>query len=124
MSLTDLGSCSAAASSPLVMASAHGAIELPERDPASGIVAALDATDALCVVTAVLDLESPDDVQTLLLFAWEELSYAEIADVLSIPPGTVSSRINRTRRHVQEALDGKRIRLKLSARLSGGAHEQ
>lgn len=91
----------------------------PESDPASGIAAALDATDDLCVVTAVLDLESPEDVETLLLFAWEELSYAEIADVLSIPIGTVSSRINRIRRHLHDALDGDRSQFKCSTP-SGG----
>jgi RNA polymerase sigma-70 factor (ECF subfamily) len=35
----------------------------------------------------------------------EEFSYAEIADVLSIPPGTVMSRISRGRRMLFERLN-------------------
>ena len=39
---------------------------------------------------------------TLLLFAWESLSYAQIADSLDIPIGTVRSRINRARARLRE----------------------
>jgi RNA polymerase sigma-70 factor (ECF subfamily) len=38
----------------------------------------------------------------------EELSYAEIAEVLGIPPGTVMSRISRGRRALSERLAGSR----------------
>jgi RNA polymerase sigma-70 factor (ECF subfamily) len=38
----------------------------------------------------------------LLLFAWEELPYADIAVALAIPVGTVRSRINRARRRIRE----------------------
>jgi RNA polymerase sigma factor (sigma-70 family) len=69
------------------------------------VAAALDAEHDLCVVAAVLELQPDDDVETLLLFAWEELSYAEVAEVLSIPLGTVRSRINRVRRHLHDVLD-------------------
>jgi RNA polymerase sigma-70 factor (ECF subfamily) len=41
----------------------------------------------------------------LLLTAWAELSYAEIAAVLNIPVGTVRSRLNRARRVTREALN-------------------
>jgi RNA polymerase sigma factor (sigma-70 family) len=45
----------------------------------------------------------PDaDRDTLLLFAWGELSYEEVAGVLKIPVGTVRSRLARARR----TLDG------------------
>lgn len=42
------------------------------------------------------------DLDTLLLYAWEELSYPEIAEALQIPVGTVRSRLNRLRRKLRE----------------------
>ncbi|MEQ4204271.1 RNA polymerase sigma factor [Actinopolymorpha sp. B9G3] len=46
------------------------------------------------------------DRDVLLLYAWAELSYADIAMALDIPTGTVRSRLNRARRKVREALGG------------------
>lgn len=45
------------------------------------------------------------DRDVLLLFAWADLSYAEIAAVLEIPVGTVRSRLNRARRLTRTALE-------------------
>jgi RNA polymerase sigma factor (sigma-70 family) len=44
------------------------------------------------------------DRDVLLLFAWGQLSYEEIATVLAIPLGTVRSRLNRARRQTRAAL--------------------
>lgn len=44
------------------------------------------------------------DRDVLLLFAWEESSYEEIAVALDIPIGTVRSRLARARRQVRELL--------------------
>ena len=44
------------------------------------------------------------DRDALLLLAWAELSYEEIARVLDVPLGTVRSRINRARRRIHEHL--------------------
>jgi RNA polymerase sigma-70 factor (ECF subfamily) len=44
------------------------------------------------------------DRETLLLFAWADLSYEEIATALEIPLGTVRSRIHRARRVLRENL--------------------
>ncbi|WP_344215894.1 RNA polymerase sigma factor [Kribbella sancticallisti] len=40
----------------------------------------------------------------LLLYAWEDLSYPEIASALDIPVGTVRSRLHRARRVLRSAL--------------------
>ena len=48
----------------------------------------------------------PDgDRDPLLLLAWADLTYAEIAIALNIPIGTVRSRIHRARRRLRELLD-------------------
>lgn len=47
------------------------------------------------------------DRDPLLLFAWADLTYAEIAVALDIPVGTVRSRIARTRRVLREELGGR-----------------
>jgi RNA polymerase sigma-70 factor (ECF subfamily) len=44
------------------------------------------------------------DRDVLLLIAWADLSYLEVADALAIPVGTVRSRLNRARRLVRQAL--------------------
>jgi uncharacterized glyoxalase superfamily protein PhnB len=71
-------------------------------DPVDGVVGALDAAARWQSVTeAVADL--PDgERDALLLFAWEELSYAEVATALDVPLGTVRSRLNRARRRLRE----------------------
>jgi RNA polymerase sigma-70 factor (ECF subfamily) len=47
---------------------------------------------------------SDDDRDVLLLVALGGLSYEEVAAALSIPPGTVASRLSRVRRKVRGAL--------------------
>jgi RNA polymerase sigma factor (sigma-70 family) len=68
----------------------------------SDAVDALDASRALPgLVDAIADL--PDgERDALLLYAWEDLSYDEIALALDIPVGTVRSRLNRARTRLRE----------------------
>lgn len=81
------------------------------REPRDGtelaakVAAAVDAEDDFSVVAAALDLQPPEEVETLLLFAWEQLTYSQIAEALAIPVGTVRSRIHRLRQHLKEVLD-------------------
>jgi RNA polymerase sigma factor (sigma-70 family) len=64
-----------------------------EPDPRGAEIAA-----ALAALSAV-------DRETLLLFAWTDLAYAEIAAALGIPVGTVRSRLNRARAAVRDLLE-------------------
>src|SRR5829696_990468 len=56
------------------------------------------------LVEAVEQLDGYDR-DALLLYAWGELTYLEIAGVLGIPVGTVRSRLNRARRKIRDGLD-------------------
>jgi RNA polymerase sigma factor (sigma-70 family) len=55
-------------------------------------------------LVAALEQLDDHDREALLLYAWAELKYAEIADVLGIPVGTVRSRLSRARRKLRDAL--------------------
>lgn len=55
------------------------------------------------VAQAVLELP-PRDRDPLLLHAWDDLSYEEVAHVLDVPLGTVRSRIHRARRQLRSRL--------------------
>ena len=73
----------------------------------------------------VLAVEGLDehDREPLLLYAWGELTYAEVAEVLGIPVGTVRSRLNRARRSLRQELephdDGNVIQLPRTRARSG-----
>jgi RNA polymerase sigma factor (sigma-70 family) len=45
------------------------------------------------------------DRDVLLLIAWEQLSYEEVARALAIPVGTVRSRLHRARTKIRKALE-------------------
>jgi RNA polymerase sigma factor (sigma-70 family) len=45
------------------------------------------------------------DRELFILFAWEQLSYAEISDGLQIPVGTVRSRLSRARARLRALMD-------------------
>jgi RNA polymerase sigma factor (sigma-70 family) len=66
-------------------------------DPAERAVAAADAGVRWTRVIDAIGTLPAGERQVLLLFAWEELSYDEIALALGIPVGTVRSRLSRGR---------------------------
>ena len=75
---------------------------LAEEDEA---IAHLDAdADRRALVAALAELR-PRDREILLLHAWAELSDSEIAAALSLPVGTVKSRLHRTRERLRNRLD-------------------
>ena len=71
-------------------------------DGFGGIEARLDAERAGPAIAEVLMRLSAGERDVLLLFAWGDLRYDEIALALRIPIGTVRSRLHRARRRVRE----------------------
>ena len=67
-------------------------------DSADDRVTAQAASRPLAKALAAL---SEGDRHALLLFAWADFSYQEIAEALDIPVGTVRSRLNRARRKLR-----------------------
>ncbi|MCX4845919.1 RNA polymerase sigma factor [Streptomyces sp. NBC_00893] len=63
-----------------------------------------DRIAAQAPLAAALAALSPGDRHVLLLVAWADLGYQEVAQALGIPLGTVRSRLNRARRRVRAAL--------------------
>jgi len=76
--------------------------ERPVADQATRRVAAQALRRQLSAALASL---SPADRDVLLLVT-DGLGYAEIAQALGIPAGTVASRLSRARKKVREALGG------------------
>lgn len=60
----------------------------------------LDAERELQRLRSRIAALSPKDRETLLLYAWQGMTYDEIATALGIPVGTVRSRLNRVRRRL------------------------
>jgi RNA polymerase sigma factor (sigma-70 family) len=80
--------------------------EIPQTSAfAANTDAAIDAERDLCAVAVALELQPSAEVETLLLFAWDGLSYAQVAEALGIPVGTVRSRNNRVRQRLEDALE-------------------
>ena len=73
---------------------AFARVELPARD----------ATPEEPAVAEALSVLSREERDVLLLFAWADLSYEQIADALRTPIGTVRSRLNRARTRMREEL--------------------
>jgi len=70
----------------------------------SGPAGSLERSELRGFVARAIE-QLPDDArQTLLLREVEGLSYAEIAECLGVPKGTVMSRLHHARRHVREIL--------------------
>ena len=73
--------------------------------------AVMEARVLLPRVADALESLPEGEREALLLYAWEDLSYAHIAEALELPIGTVRSRLNRARAHLRELLEpsGERV---------------
>ncbi|MGA8257328.1 MAG: RNA polymerase sigma factor [Nocardioides sp.] len=82
----------------------HGVCEFGSADD---FEVAVDRADAQSLgprlAAALSDLETRDR-EVLLLVAWGDLAYAEVAAVLEVPVGTVRSRLHRARRQLRAYL--------------------
>ncbi|MEO5873624.1 MAG: RNA polymerase sigma factor [Streptosporangiaceae bacterium] len=76
----------------------------PVESAADAVAAQVTAGSARPALVAALAELSPGDRDVLLLIAWGDLSYEEVARALRIPVGTVRSRLNRARRKTRAAL--------------------
>jgi RNA polymerase sigma factor (sigma-70 family) len=65
---------------------------------------ALEARVLLPRVLEALESLPEGEREALLLYAWEDLSYPDIAEALELPVGTVRSRLNRARGRLRELL--------------------
>ena len=81
------------------------AVEGDRRDHAESVTASVDAQTQLRAMAQLLDDLPVGERDALLLFAWEDLTYAEIAGALGLPIGTVRSRLNRVRQRLRAATD-------------------
>lgn len=90
----------------------------PLHDPFEGHapdVAALPAQEGAMIgrdILAQFGALSDEHQSVLLLVAVEGLSYADAAAVLSVPVGTVMSRLNRAREAFRRLLDGEPVTLR------------
>ncbi len=77
----------------------------PDPDDDHGAIAArVDAQRARAAIAEALMRLSAGERDVLLLSAWADLRYEEIAMALRIPIGTVRSRLHRARHRVRELL--------------------
>jgi RNA polymerase sigma factor (sigma-70 family) len=65
---------------------------------------ALEARVLLPRVVEALESLPAGEREALLLYAWEDLSYPDIAEALELPVGTVRSRLSRARGRLRELL--------------------
>jgi RNA polymerase sigma-70 factor (ECF subfamily) len=74
-------------------------------------IARLDAEISTRELAPLISSLSAKDRETLLLYAWGDLTYEEIGVALGVPVGTVRSRMNRVRTRLDPARTSSRERI-------------
>lgn len=82
----------------------------PILDAFDGVEARIDASNMRRELADALARIPADELDVLLLYAWADLSYPEVAEALEIPIGTVRSRLSRARGRIRELLKLDRAR--------------
>jgi RNA polymerase sigma factor (sigma-70 family) len=77
----------------------------PILDAFDGVEARVDASSVRRELVDALTRVPAEELDALLLFAWADFSYAEIAEALEIPIGTVRSRLSRARSRMRAELE-------------------
>ncbi|MDW5598694.1 RNA polymerase sigma factor [Conexibacter stalactiti] len=83
---------------------ARAAVPAGEAGAYDEVEARLDAAASGRALATALASLGPGERDALLLHAWTDLSYEQIAEALEIPVGTVRSRLHRARGIVRELL--------------------
>jgi len=84
--------------------SLEGAGEVSEREPRVVNASASERVDQRLDVLEVLPMVTPEYRMVLVLRELQGMSYAEIAQTLRLPQGTVESRLHRGRSELREKL--------------------
>jgi RNA polymerase sigma factor (sigma-70 family) len=87
----------------------HGADPLADPSAQAAFSMADARADSAAVsaeLARILARMPSRDRHVLLLFAWADMSYAEIAQAMNIPVGTVRSRLSRARRELRVLASG------------------
>jgi RNA polymerase sigma factor (sigma-70 family) len=90
----------------------HGAEPLADAGALAEFSIADARADAAAVsarLAQILARMRAGDRDVLLLFAWADMSYAEVARALAIPVGTVRSRLNRARRQLRVLVENESL---------------
>ena len=74
-------------------------------DDSDRVAAHVDASVATWRIARTLRSMAAIDRETLLLYAWADLTYEGIASAMEVPVGTVRSRLNRARRTLRAQLN-------------------
>lgn len=77
----------------------------PVLDAFDGVDARIDASGTRRKLIDALAGVPADELDALLLLAWADFSYTEIAEALDVPIGTVRSRLSRARARIRAALE-------------------
>lgn len=77
----------------------------PILDAFDGVDARIDASSTRRKLIDALAGVPAEELDALLLLAWADFSYTEIAEALEIPIGTVRSRLSRARARIRAALE-------------------
>lgn len=79
------------------------------EDSSDRIAAQVDASAASSRMASTLKSMAAIDRETLLLYAWADLTYEGIAQAMDVPVGTVRSRLNRARKTLRDTLGLERL---------------
>lgn len=88
----------------ITQAAAAAEPEVPGH--ADRVAADVTAQAMRTLLEGALAVLSAGDRDVLLLIAWEQLTYQEVSRALTIPVGTVQSRLHRARTKVRQVLAG------------------